>query len=359
MPGTAEIRKAGAYNCSLIEAALDPLVTIGPDGKVNDVNAVTETATGRARDALIGTDFCDYFTEPEKARAGYQRVFREGLVRDYTLEIRHRDGSRMSVLYNATVYRDPAGQVAGVFAAAREMLLNAVKHSGIREAHLTMVRMRDDCCRIIVEDKGKGFNPASVRPGPSGGFGLFSIQQRLLYLSGKLEIESAPGQGTRAVLTMPISRAAMAETAPVAPTAEGVEERVSFKPRGRRISILLVDDHKITRQGLSSILQFENDLEIVAEAENGRQALKMARRHKPDVVIMDVNMPVMGGIEATRILRKEMPQTKVIGLSMHLDGEGANGMREAGAVAFLTKGGPSEDLVEAIRACCPPGKEGV
>jgi signal transduction histidine kinase/CheY-like chemotaxis protein len=241
---------------------------------------------------------------------------------------------------------------AFLFDAAREMLLNAVKHSGAREGHLTMVRTRDDCCRIIVEDKGKGFNPASVKPGPTSGFGLFSIQQRLLYLGGKLEIESTSAQGTKAVLTMPIGLTTATEAAPAAPSAEGVEGRVAIKSRGRRISILLVDDHKIMRQGLMSILQFENDIEVVAEAENGRQALEMARQHKPDVVIMDVNMPVMDGIEATRILMEEMPQTKVIGLSMHVDGEAAKGMRKAGAAAFLTKGGPSEDLVEAIRVCC-------
>ena len=77
--------------------------------------------TGCARAALIGTDFSDYFTEPDKARAGYQQVFREGFVRDYPLELRHRDGRVTSVLYNASVYRDESGQVIGVFAAARDI----------------------------------------------------------------------------------------------------------------------------------------------------------------------------------------------------------------------------------------------
>jgi signal transduction histidine kinase len=77
------------------------------------------------------------------------------------------------------------------------MLLNAAKHSASRQAHLTMVHTKDECCRIIVEDKGRGFDPASLKPGPSGGFGLFSVQQRLLYLGGKLEIESAQARGRR------------------------------------------------------------------------------------------------------------------------------------------------------------------
>lgn len=114
-------RRANAYNRSLIEASLDPLVTIGPDGKITDVNAATEAVTGRPREELIGTDFLDYFTEPEKARAGYQRVFREGLVRDYPLEIRHKDGRATHVLYHASVYRNEMGEVIGVFAAARDV----------------------------------------------------------------------------------------------------------------------------------------------------------------------------------------------------------------------------------------------
>ena len=97
-------------------------MTIGPDGKITDVNASTETATGFKRNELIGTDFSDYFTEPDKARRGYQQVFHEGSVPlDYPLELKHRDGHAISVLYNATVYHDEQGNVIGVFAAARDI----------------------------------------------------------------------------------------------------------------------------------------------------------------------------------------------------------------------------------------------
>lgn len=115
------VGRANAYNRSLIEANLDPLVTIGPDGKITDVNAATESATGYDRTVLVGTDFSNYFTEPDKARAGYREAFRAGSVRDYPLELRHRDGRATSVLYNASVYRNEDGTVAGVFAAARDI----------------------------------------------------------------------------------------------------------------------------------------------------------------------------------------------------------------------------------------------
>ncbi|HET7833824.1 MAG TPA: PAS domain S-box protein [Gallionella sp.] len=135
------LRHANAYNRSLIEASPDPLVTIGPDGRITDVNSATEQVTGHSREELIGTDFSDYFTYPEHARAGYQQVFRDGIVRDYPLEIQHRDGYTTPVLYNAAVYRDEAGQVTGVFAAARDVteLRHAeqkLRHSeaGLKEA---------------------------------------------------------------------------------------------------------------------------------------------------------------------------------------------------------------------------------
>jgi len=129
------LRRANAYNRSLLEASLDPLVAIGPDGKITDVNGATETATGFGRAALIGTDYSDYFTEPEKARAGYQEVFRKGFVRDYPLELRHRDGRVTSVHYNASVYRDESGEVIGVFAAARDITERKRAEGALRQAN--------------------------------------------------------------------------------------------------------------------------------------------------------------------------------------------------------------------------------
>lgn len=114
-------RQASQYARSLIEASLDPLVTISPEGKITDVNEATIKVTGIPRNKLIGTDFSDYFTEPEKARDGYQQVFAKGFVTDYPLTIRHKDGRLTGVLYNASVYKDTRGNVLGVFAAARDV----------------------------------------------------------------------------------------------------------------------------------------------------------------------------------------------------------------------------------------------
>ncbi|OFZ15522.1 MAG: hypothetical protein A2X86_12750 [Bdellovibrionales bacterium GWA2_49_15] len=114
-------KQASQYARSLIEASLDPLVTINPEGKITDVNEATAKVTGRPREELVGSDFSNYFAEPEKAREGYQQVFAKGSVSDYPLTIRHRDGRQTDVLYNASVYKDVRGKVLGVFAAARDV----------------------------------------------------------------------------------------------------------------------------------------------------------------------------------------------------------------------------------------------
>jgi PAS domain S-box-containing protein len=115
-----KLREAAHYARSLVEASLDPLVTISPDGKITDVNEATSLLTSVPREQLIGTDFSDYFTAPQNARAAYEQVFSAGYVTDYPLSIR-RDNRLIHVAYNASVYRDSQGKVLGVFAAARDV----------------------------------------------------------------------------------------------------------------------------------------------------------------------------------------------------------------------------------------------
>ena len=116
-----KLRAASQYSRSLIEASLDPLVTISAEGKITDVNEAAVRVTGVERGHLVGTDFSDYFTEPDRAREGYRQVFAQGFVTDYPLTIRHTGGDLTEVLYNASVYTDAGGRVLGVFAAARDV----------------------------------------------------------------------------------------------------------------------------------------------------------------------------------------------------------------------------------------------
>jgi PAS domain S-box-containing protein len=160
-------RAASHYARNLIEASIDPLATISPDGVITDVNKATEEVTGVSREKLKGSEFSQYFTEPDKAREGYRQVFEKGTVRDYPLAIRHTSGKLTDVVYNATVYRNEAGEVDGVFAAARDI----TKHKQMEKA----IRISEAKYRGIFENAAEGIfqtsidgcilaaNPASVR----------------------------------------------------------------------------------------------------------------------------------------------------------------------------------------------------
>ena len=117
----AEQKILSKYSLSLIEASLDPLVTINTEGKITDMNEATVTITGIQRDKLIGSDFFDYFTEPQKAREVYQKVFAKGSVADSPLTLRHKEGKLTDVLFNGSVYKDDFGNVLGVVIVARDI----------------------------------------------------------------------------------------------------------------------------------------------------------------------------------------------------------------------------------------------
>ena len=118
---------------------------------------------------------------------------------------------------------------------------------------------------------------------------------------------------------------------------------------GERLRVMLVDDHKIVREGLARLLRIEDDIDIVGEASDGRMAVKMAGELRPDVILMDVSMPEINGIEATRLIHAARPEIRVVGLSMYEPADMARAMQDAGADAYVPKAGPPEELLAAIR----------
>ncbi len=154
------LRAASAYTRGLLEASLDPLVTISPEGKIMDVNPATELATGVPRSRLIGSDFSDYFTEPERARVGYRQVFSTGTVRDYALAIRHVSGTVMEVLYNATIYKNEAGETVGVFAAARDVTALRVAEQERLRLATAIEQIADGVAILDLDGRVLSANPA-------------------------------------------------------------------------------------------------------------------------------------------------------------------------------------------------------
>ena len=462
-----ELRKASLYARSLIEASLDPMMTISPGGQITDVNKATEVVTGVVRENLIGSDFSTCFTDPRKADEGYHKVLSEGSVTDYPLTIRHTSGRTTDVLYNATVYRDEAGEVQGIFAAARdvtehnrmdkelqvlhqalerradqlrrlaseltltehrerhrlalvlhdhlqqllyaarlsittikrqvsdkdlhnliqaldallgqcidesrsvttelsppvlydggliqalewlsrqmqlthgllvdvqaevhaepegedvkvllfqsvrELLFNVVKHAGAHTAQVNMSLAPGGLVRIDVADEGAGFDAEQVMTNGNHmtGFGLFSIRERLEYMGGRLEMHAATGKGTRVSIFAPCRlqepsvepleavRQSSGETQSADSKPELTPNNLAGGRRPRRIRVLLADDHTVLRKGLVGVLNQEPDIEVVAEAADGEMAVELAKQYNPDVVLMDVTMPKVDGIEATR-----------------------------------------------------------
>jgi len=114
------------------------------------------------------------------------------------------------------------------------------------------------------------------------------------------------------------------------------------------IRVLIADDHKIMLAGLRSLLEKQTDIEVVGEADNGRKAVRMAQEKKPDVIVMDVSMPDLNGIEATKQIIESLPETRVIALSMHSDKRFVMGMLRAGASGYLLKDCASQELANAI-----------
>ena len=117
----------------------------------------------------------------------------------------------------------------------------------------------------------------------------------------------------------------------------------------KKITVLLADDHTVVRQGLRVLIEAEEDMRVVGEAENGRQAVQLAKRLQPDVVVLDVAMPLLNGLEATRQILREVPQTKVLILSSYSDDEYVQQLTEEGATGYLMKQTAANDLLKAIR----------
>ncbi len=128
-----------------------------------------------------------------------------------------------------------------------------------------------------------------------------------------------------------------------------VREAAPPAGNGGRLRVLLADDHEIVRQGLVMLLEEEQTIEVVGEATNGREAVALASRLLPDVVVMDMSMPGMNGDEATRQIKKDLPQIRIIGLSMWEEPEMQRRMVQAGAESYILKTAPAEELLAAIR----------
>ena len=263
--------------------------------------------------------------------ASFRSFFVPTILDDFGLDAslrwlvaRFRERTQIEVDYQSSFEgRLPDETETHLFRIVQEALTNIARHSGATRVSISL-GASDGSVRLTLSDNGRGL-VADRR----NGMGLSGMRARAGSFGGELKIESKPGAGRR-------HRSARA----AGPGASGDSV----------IRILLADDHALVRQGFRMILEAQPDMEIVGQAGNGREAVELAEKLKPDVVVMDVAMPELNGIEATRRLAASTPRTRVLALSMHKDSVYVREILRAGARGYLLKDSGDADLVAAVRA---------
>ncbi len=244
-----------------------------------------------------------------------------------------------------------------LFQSARELVMNCRKHAGVQEAAVSLRRI-DGRLVLQVTDQGKGFDLSAMTASteePATRFGLFSIRERMWAIGGSFEVDSAPGRGTTATLAVPLESLHENDGTSGHREASQTDQRAAPAPavhagsQATRIRVLLVDDHAMVRQGLRSLMESYADVEVVGEASNGEEAVQLAQRLFPTLVVMDINMPKKNGIEATSEIKARHPGMTVIGLSVNAGEDNEAAMRQAGAASLLTKDAAVESLYDAIQ----------
>lgn len=232
--------------------------------------------------------------------------------------------------------------LALLFQSVRELLFNIVKHAGVHEAWVTSRNTDGNIIEVVVLDRGRGFTPGQQGQNPDG-FGLSSITHRLPLLGGSVKIDSAPGTGTRVTLRVPASLRQDAQP--------GALIKEPHRERRPGVRVVVADHHKLLREGLASLLSADPAIDVVGQACDGAQAVEMTQRLQPDVVVMDVHIQRVDGVEATRLIKSQSPSVRVIGLSSYQQREVARAIREAGAEAYLSTENAPDDLLELVRNC--------
>jgi DNA-binding NarL/FixJ family response regulator len=265
---------------------------------------------------------------------------------DFTLKISVPEDLQTSAI--------PDEDIVFLFDTARELCFNIVKHAHVKEGRMTLQRTAQDRLRVSIADDGVGMDleqqdlPISI----NGGLGLGAIRDRLALIGGELHVISSVGQGFCADITMPYALTASSRPMHL---LERQKDKViagaGSSPPVKKIRVMLVDDHAVVRDGLKMILLDESDIDVIGEAGDGEKAVKMAGKLMPDVILMDVNMPKMSGIESTKLIKQSFPEICVIALSINDDPGTNNAMIEAGASAYLNKSGSADKVCQMIRAC--------
>jgi DNA-binding NarL/FixJ family response regulator/signal transduction histidine kinase len=247
-----------------------------------------------------------------------------------------------------------------LFRIAQEAFQNIYKHAAARHVILGLA-FEERGVVLTVEDDGVGFVPSTTGitratvPNNTGGFGLLSMEARARIVGGELLVTSHPGHGTAVRTSIPYLRSGitMGAVIPLEPDTRSPalqEPSPQLPPDNHVIRVLLVDDHSIVRQGIRHILEGQPNIEVVGEAEDGLAAVEEAARLHPDVVLLDLQMPGLSGIEALPRLRVVHPPVEVIILTVFDQNEEVFAALKVGARGYLLKDATPATVIAAVRA---------
>ena len=248
----------------------------------------------------------------------------------------------------------PDAEVA-IFRVLQESLTNVHRYSGSPKARIS-IKAGDDVIKVEVEDFGKGIRASKTGSAQSSverlGVGIQGMTERMRQLGGKLEISSRPNRGVLVTATIPLSsrKVALTEKSSGERGVDAARDGIGSAMNGHgKKRILIADDHEMLRRGVRNTLQTQSDLEICGEAVDGQEAIEKAKTLLPDLVILDINMPVLNGLAAVRQIIRHSPQTKILVFSVHDSEQTKREIHAAGAHGFISKGKDAQDLLRIVR----------
>ena len=250
----------------------------------------------------------------------------------------------------------PAQIEAALFRITQEAVSNIRKHANASRVD-AVLDYGPESIMLTISDNGLGFDPAVLRGAePSGGFGLTSMTERVAQLGGDFRVESAPGRGTRLMARLPLETPATAPSGEERAAIERPQPLPAERPESQsanqepRIRVLLADDHTVAREGIRRMLEEASNIEVVAEARDGNEALEKTRAHRPDVVLTDLRMPNVGGIELLEAIKTEGLDVQALILTAHLAGDSVIAGLRAGAKGYVLKDAGGSELVKAVES---------
>jgi CheY-like chemotaxis protein len=252
--------------------------------------------------------------------------------------------------------RLPADVETALFRVVQESMTNVHRYSGSPDAEI-WISNDEDSVTLEVIDHGRGIRAGAVRPPVEGvaslGVGIPGMRERLRQLGGQLHVDFGT-KGTRVIATVPLKKADRAADALAKSEAVGAEEMVSSiaveSDGNTRRRILIADDHEVMRRGVRGLIESHNEWAVCGEAVEGREAVQKARELKPDLVILDINMPGITGLAAAQLIRRENPAAKILFFSVHESPQTIREVLNVGGQGYVAKSRAGHDLVHAVRS---------